>query len=309
MSYVRPAQFRSKLDNNRGGGFGGGGRGGDHHGTGPASAKVNEEIILHNKKRAIEGKVYELRVQLEEEGVASEEVEKKCDSLRLSLETGGTGANLGSSSFRSKDSHAIGAAKEHENARVRAAFGLRDKDEEEGAGPPRITAGGEDKPPRDETAPRPRFLDRGGVDGPSRGRRDEQQRYVPVSRDQGQEGRWDRGEGPGVRSRDRDGAVDRDSDRGRDRDGGRGREKGRGKRDRDSKSPSPPPPLPRSVGPEPLEAGEEPEVEAQAQPAQRGEEDDDVRHLSRKKRRRRGRSTSTDSNSNSNSNSGGSESD
>ena len=238
---------------------------------------MNEEIILHNKKRAIEGKVYELRVQLEDEGVASDEVEKKCDALRLSLETEGTGGSL-ASSFRSKDSHAIGAAKEHENARVRAAFGLRDKAPEE-EGPPRITAGGEEKHPRDEAAPRPRFLDRGGVEGPSRGRRDERQRYVPVNRDQEKQEQEQQG-----RSRSRDRDRDRDRDRARDRD----RDGGREKRERQPPLSSPP----RAVGPAPLEAGEEPE----AQPAQRGEEDDDVRHLSRKKHRRRGRSTSTDSN-------------
>jgi serine/arginine repetitive matrix protein 2 len=279
LSYVRPAQFRSKLDSNRAGGFGGGGRGGNHHGTGPAPAKVNEEIILHNKKRAIEGKVYELRVQLEDEGVASDEVEKKCDALRLSLETEGTGGSL-ASSFRSKDSHAIGAAKEHENARVRAAFGLRDKaPEEEG---PRIS---EEKHPRDEAAPRPRFLDRGGVEGPSRGRRDERQRYVPVKRDQEQQ------EQEQGRSRSRDRDRDRDRARARDRDMDKDRDRARD-RDRDGSREKRERQPPRSVGPAPLEAGEEPE----AQPAQREEEDDDVRHLSRKKHRRRGRSTSTDSN-------------
>lgn len=110
------------------------------------------EILDHDRKRAIEVKVFELRDKLEEEGKLDEdEVDAECDALRRKLsqesaaaaaaaptgrrdarggakaETGGAGRK----DIKSYDVHALAAAKIEETEKVRSAFGIS-KDYEEG---------------------------------------------------------------------------------------------------------------------------------------------------------------------------------
>lgn len=48
----------------------------------PEIKAPNEELLLHEKKRKIEVKVYEYRLELEEKGLKEEEIEKKCNQER-----------------------------------------------------------------------------------------------------------------------------------------------------------------------------------------------------------------------------------
>ena len=86
----------------------------------------NLEIIDHNRKREVELKVMRLRDTLEEQGVATSEVEEKASELRRSLL-----AKLppltpaeGSQSTRPGETHAAAATKQLENAALKQALGI-----------------------------------------------------------------------------------------------------------------------------------------------------------------------------------------
>jgi serine/arginine repetitive matrix protein 2 len=124
MSYIKPEFFRNKLDANQGGG-----RFGDARtGRDGATYKVNKDVIEHNKKHAIEAKVYEFEDSLREEGgLTEEQIEEKVAAFRKRLtENGGRGGNGSRTQGRGTDTHEISARKNEENERLRAAFGIRD---------------------------------------------------------------------------------------------------------------------------------------------------------------------------------------
>ena len=85
-AYVRPEFFRSQVGNNKSEG-GRRGRGyDDSHSSVNKRGKVSEEILQHNRKRAIEGKVYDHSENLKATGkYTEEEIEEKCQNLRESL--------------------------------------------------------------------------------------------------------------------------------------------------------------------------------------------------------------------------------
>jgi hypothetical protein len=106
------------------------------------------EILDHERKRAIELKVFELRDKLEEEGKLDEdEVDAECEALRRKLsETAppsgprgrdgrsagkGQAGTAGRKDIKSYDVHALAAAKIEETEKLRNAFGIS-KDYEEG---------------------------------------------------------------------------------------------------------------------------------------------------------------------------------
>jgi serine/arginine repetitive matrix protein 2 len=124
MSYIKPEFFRNKLDANQGGGRFGEAR----TGKDGATYKVNKDVIEHNKKHAIEAKVYEFEDSLREEGgLTEEQIEEKVAAFRKRLtENGGRGGNGTRTQGRGTDTHEISARKNEENERLRAAFGIRD---------------------------------------------------------------------------------------------------------------------------------------------------------------------------------------
>ena len=154
LSYVKPDQFRNKLEHNRG-------KFDDRNQA--DRPRVNEEIMEHNRRRGIEAKVYEMRHSLQGQGIDAEEVEKHCLVLRCNLETSGVSSShqrLGKGV--STDTHDTAARKERDNARIKAAFGICDKSEACGYGDQRavddkVQGGGE----HDRAQPRSRYLDRG----------------------------------------------------------------------------------------------------------------------------------------------------
>jgi len=94
------------------------------------------EILEHDRRRAIELRIFELRDSLEEEGKKTDdEIDDECDALRAKLEKehaegkGGKGAAKG---LKSHQVHELARAKIEESERLRRALGIRD-DYEEGS--------------------------------------------------------------------------------------------------------------------------------------------------------------------------------
>ncbi|KAK3112744.1 RNA-splicing factor [Teratosphaeriaceae sp. CCFEE 6253] len=93
----------------------------------------DQEILEHDRKRAIEVKVFELRDQLEEEGVDEDEIDDQCYALRKKLEaqqsaTGGPNTR----NLKSHQVHELAKAKIVESEKLRRALGIR-ADYEEGS--------------------------------------------------------------------------------------------------------------------------------------------------------------------------------
>lgn len=93
-----------------------------------APRQANTEILEHNRKRQVEVKVMELRVTLEDQGVAEEEIERKVEALRTSLlaklpAAGAPGPS--GAGGRAGETHSDAAAKERENAALKGALGIR----------------------------------------------------------------------------------------------------------------------------------------------------------------------------------------
>lgn len=119
----------------------------------PASRKPNQDILRHDRLRAIEVQVAELRERLEEAGKVDEEaIEVECERLRGELVRemdglgggGDDGGRRGNERDREKDGrkmkgyqvHEMAEAKERESERLRRALGLgRVREGEEGEHP------------------------------------------------------------------------------------------------------------------------------------------------------------------------------
>jgi hypothetical protein len=92
------------------------------------------EILEHERKRRIEVQVFELRDQLEDKGVAEDEVDEQTDALRAKLEAEdarGLGVKR-TAAFKGHEVHELARAKIEETEKLRKAFGIR-KDYEEGS--------------------------------------------------------------------------------------------------------------------------------------------------------------------------------
>ncbi|KAI0040701.1 cwf21-domain-containing protein, partial [Auriscalpium vulgare] len=97
----------------------------------PKHREPDKEILEHERKRGVEVKCLELQLQLEDEGVDEEEIEKQVSTLReklLSLLPAAPSAK----SLKPSDTHGLAAAKKIELNKMAAAFGTR-SDYTEGA--------------------------------------------------------------------------------------------------------------------------------------------------------------------------------
>ena len=101
--------------------------------------KPDQAILNHDRLREIEVKVFDLRDQLEEEGVDEEEIEKREEELREKLvaemEKGGKSGKDeggGKRQFKQHQVHEQAEAKALESEKLRRALGIRE-DYEEGA--------------------------------------------------------------------------------------------------------------------------------------------------------------------------------
>jgi serine/arginine repetitive matrix protein 2 len=144
--HIKPEFFRNKLDRNRASGRGNG----FDHGT---EQKIrNQDLLEHNRKHAVEAKVFELQEELRDKGIPEEDIQQRCQSLRERLTAANSAVAVSATSStavtsyqnrsggyrggqprdrprnnqRYTDSHEISLRKEEENARVKAAFGIGD---------------------------------------------------------------------------------------------------------------------------------------------------------------------------------------
>jgi serine/arginine repetitive matrix protein 2 len=71
LSHIRPEFFRNKIDSNTG-------KNQQGNASNPYALRVNNDVIEHNKKHAMEAKIYEYQEDLVDKGVMSaEEIEQK----------------------------------------------------------------------------------------------------------------------------------------------------------------------------------------------------------------------------------------
>ncbi|TRX89576.1 hypothetical protein FHL15_009485 [Xylaria flabelliformis] len=93
-------------------------------------------ILEHDRKREVEVKVFELRDQLEDEGVEEDEIDRRCDKLRKELQEkmnrpGRDGASAPRRGLKAHQVHELADAKIKESERLRNALKIS-KDYEEG---------------------------------------------------------------------------------------------------------------------------------------------------------------------------------
>ena len=96
------------------------------------------EILEHDRRRAIEVKVFELRDRLEDEGVDEDEIEEQTSALRTKLEEeekagkGKVGGKRDARGLKSHQVHELAKAKIEESEKLRKALGIREDYEEGG---------------------------------------------------------------------------------------------------------------------------------------------------------------------------------
>lgn len=100
----------------------------------PRQRQPDQAILAHDRQREVEVKVFELRDLLEDEGKLDEdEIEKKCDKLRLELlqEMGSSagGRNGKGKGLKPHQVHELAEAKIKESERLRKALGIREERE------------------------------------------------------------------------------------------------------------------------------------------------------------------------------------
>ncbi|KAI1306599.1 cwf21-domain-containing protein [Xylaria venustula] len=90
-------------------------------------------ILEHDRKREVEVKVFELRDQLEDEGVEEDEIDRRCDALREELreKMNRPGPSAPKKGLKSHQVHELADAKIKESERLRNALKIS-KDYEEG---------------------------------------------------------------------------------------------------------------------------------------------------------------------------------
>lgn len=98
--------------------------------------KPDPEILEHERRRAIEVKVFALRDELEEAGdVDEDEIDDRCDALRKKLEKESEaerGRGTDARGLKSHQVHDLAKAKIEETERLRRALGIREDYEEGG---------------------------------------------------------------------------------------------------------------------------------------------------------------------------------
>ncbi|KAF4595671.1 Pre-mRNA-splicing factor CWC21 [Ophiocordyceps camponoti-floridani] len=83
-------------------------------------------ILEHDRKRKIEVKVFELRDQLEDDGVDEDDIERQCDELRQKLSAESESARKGGprKAFKEHQVHEMADAKIQESERLRRALNI-----------------------------------------------------------------------------------------------------------------------------------------------------------------------------------------
>ncbi|GAA6050177.1 hypothetical protein JCM3770_000439 [Rhodotorula araucariae] len=94
----------------------------------------DQGILEHERKRKVEAQCFELQVQLEDDGVAQDEIDSQVDALRQRLLAAAAPAApaQGAAAIKPHERHQLAAAKQAEDERMRRAFGIR-ADHTEGA--------------------------------------------------------------------------------------------------------------------------------------------------------------------------------
>eukprot|EP00890_Picochlorum_soloecismus_P000188 jgi/Picsp_1/116/NSC_00116-R1_srrm2 protein len=105
---------------------------GERDGNGEKSdvhRKPNKDILEHNRKREVEVKVMELRVQLEDEEVDEDEIEERLAAYRSELVeqfASNGGLHGKDATMGQNETHEIAARKEREMEKVRHALGFKE---------------------------------------------------------------------------------------------------------------------------------------------------------------------------------------
>uniref|UniRef100_A0A8C6UJW3 CWF21 domain-containing protein n=1 Tax=Neogobius melanostomus TaxID=47308 RepID=A0A8C6UJW3_9GOBI len=85
----------------------------------------NADILEHQRKRQLEVKCAELQDMMEEQGYSVEEIDEKVNSFRMMLqERKSRPLNPARSQSDVTETHALAAANQQKNDRLRAAFGI-----------------------------------------------------------------------------------------------------------------------------------------------------------------------------------------
>lgn len=85
----------------------------------------DEKILEHDRKRKVEVKCIELQDELEEQGVPDDQIEERVSALRKELQARNTSARPShqeAKNLRPSDTHALGAAKRAETAKMERAL-------------------------------------------------------------------------------------------------------------------------------------------------------------------------------------------
>ncbi|KAL9624761.1 MAG: hypothetical protein Q9160_001115 [Pyrenula sp. 1 TL-2023] len=97
----------------------------------PRQRKPDKDILDHDRKREVEVKVFDLRDKLEEEGVHEDEIDDRCEKLRLKLlDEGGSSPDLRAKgkNLKPHQVHELAEAKIKESERLRKALKLKKED-------------------------------------------------------------------------------------------------------------------------------------------------------------------------------------
>uniref|UniRef100_A0A3B4FPF0 CWF21 domain-containing protein n=1 Tax=Pundamilia nyererei TaxID=303518 RepID=A0A3B4FPF0_9CICH len=84
----------------------------------------NADILEHQRKRQLEVKCAELQDMMEEQGYSAEEIEEKVNSFRMMLQEKEEPAPASTERPTVTETHALAAANQQKNDRLRAAFGI-----------------------------------------------------------------------------------------------------------------------------------------------------------------------------------------
>ncbi|KAI9822258.1 MAG: RNA-splicing factor [Thelocarpon impressellum] len=91
----------------------------------------DKDILEHDRKRAVEVKVFELQDRLEDEGVDEDEIETQTSALRKKLLEDGKGGATNARDLKPHQVHELAKAKIEESEKLRRALGIS-ADYEEG---------------------------------------------------------------------------------------------------------------------------------------------------------------------------------
>ena len=197
LSYVKPEFFRNKLDSNSGRN-----RTDDSRSNAPKISGGNRDILEHNKKRAVEARLFALQESLVEQGFTDVEIAEKIARQRQELNDTGTETTK-TGKVSGSDSHSIAIRKQEEMVRARNAFGIKDDFVAGEAFDPEV----QERKKREREERRAERGDRergeGGRGGGDRSRRD-RERDVDRHGDEGRESRYRDSHSRRERSRSRD---------------------------------------------------------------------------------------------------------